>query len=235
MGRRVDDASVVVVMDDDSDDDEVHICEPIVAKQAKPVDIDAASWALIQKLQAEEAEDDHDDSTDVVAEMLAPHNLVSLWKERIKCQRHRQEHRDNVLAWRLHEQEERKAALEGKQKALDEAVAKQVQRDEEGQNLKSCPRYLSKEDVWNSLEPCQLQAVEYVKAKAEAMSEKSLQQIIVRVTRMGFTEYDFRLCLEYIRDDAPIVIHLKEETLSLLVKDTHYRSQFETNASGGHT
>ena len=40
-------------------------------------------------------------------------------------------------------------------------------------------------------------------------------------------------CLQYICDDAPIVVHLKEETLHAMVKDTHYRNLFETGTSGG--
>ena len=48
----------------------------------------------------------------------------------------------------------------------------------------------------------------------------------------SYTEEDLTQCLEYIRE-APIIIHLKEMTLRVLVNDTHYRNQFETKTSGG--
>ena len=75
--------------------------------------------------------------------------------------------------------------------------------------------------------------MEYVTAKARMLSNQSLNGVKARVAQLGFTNQDFHQCLEYIREDVPIVIHLKEETLSLLVKDTHYRNLFETSTSGG--
>lgn len=64
---------------------------------------------------------------------------------------------------------------------------------------------------------------------------------------MGFTETDVRKTLRldeiifpnlisrYIRDEAPVIIHFKmDNILKFLVKDTHYRNQFETNTSGGY-
>ena len=41
-------------------------------------------------------------------------------------------------------------------------------------------------------------------------------------------------CLAFIRDEAPLVVHFyAETTLPLLLRDTHYRNQFETGSSGG--
>jgi Protein of unknown function (DUF3626) len=40
--------------------------------------------------------------------------------------------------------------------------------------------------------------------------------------------------LNYIRDDAPIIIHFKDTALPLLASDTHYRNAFETNTTRGN-
>lgn len=42
--------------------------------------------------------------------------------------------------------------------------------------------------------------------------------------------------LHWIQNEAPIIIHVRlERVLGFLVKDTHYRNQFETRTSGGST
>jgi hypothetical protein len=43
-------------------------------------------------------------------------------------------------------------------------------------------------------------------------------------------------CLAFIRDEAPLVVHLFADAhaaLPKLLRDTHYRNQFETGSSGG--
>ena len=47
---------------------------------------------------------------------------------------------------------------------------------------------------------------------------------------------DLDRCLKYIRDEAPIVIHLTQNCLSYLVRpeETHYRNMFEVNSTGGN-
>lgn len=51
---------------------------------------------------------------------------------------------------------------------------------------------------------------------------------------MGWEEGDLRTVLKYIRDKAPIIIHVDLSTvLKYFLKDTHYRNQFETNKSRG--
>ncbi len=42
--------------------------------------------------------------------------------------------------------------------------------------------------------------------------------------------------LQWVRREAPIIIHVRLDfVLKFLVKDTHYRSRFETGTSGGST
>ena len=49
-----------------------------------------------------------------------------------------------------------------------------------------------------------------------------------------YTEKDLRRCLRFLRDEAPIIIHVSmQRALKFLVQDTHYRNQFETGTSGG--
>jgi len=112
-------------------------------------------------------------------------------------------------------------------------LIQQLQAEEEEQQRKTC-YHRTKEGVLNLLTPLQLQAVNYVKEKAKTMHEASLPELQDRVKSLGFTSEELKQCLEYIQDDAPIVIHFKEETLSLLVNDTHYRNVFETKTTGGN-
>ena len=51
--------------------------------------------------------------------------------------------------------------------------------------------------------------------------------------KLGYKPDDLDRCLAYIRDEAPVIIHLTEQCLGFLVKDTHYRSLFETSTGGG--
>ena len=52
-----------------------------------------------------------------------------------------------------------------------------------------------------------------------------------------FTVYClFLRTLQWVRSAAPIIIHINlDKVLQFLVKDTHYRNQFETGTSGGST
>jgi len=143
---------------------------------------------------------------------------------------------DELIAKRLQQKEDKEEKARRKRQdkmALrDEILAQRLAADEESQSRSKLPR-LSKKAVLDSLLYFQLEAVKYVQAKAKTMHDVAFLQVEQRVKALGFTGQDFKQCLEYIRDDAPIVIHLKEFTLSCLVKDTHYRNLFETNTSGG--
>lgn len=49
-----------------------------------------------------------------------------------------------------------------------------------------------------------------------------------------YTPRDLRACLRYLRDDAPLIVHLGMEKMrQYLLSDTNYRNQFETGTSGG--
>lgn len=88
--------------------------------------------------------------------------------------------------------------------------------------------------VQNCLDPdTALKAYRYAESKAKSSHNQAIGQLKKRVKCLGFAMSALDECLAYIRDEAPIIIHLTEATLEKLVKDTHYRSLFETKTSGG--
>ena len=49
-----------------------------------------------------------------------------------------------------------------------------------------------------------------------------------------YTQRDLNTCLRYLRDDAPLIIHVNLTKMQpYLTSDTNYRNQFETGTSGG--
>ena len=90
-----------------------------------------------------------------------------------------------------------------------------------------CDSYLTME---------QKQALMYVSNKAKHESQKVLDEngtLTLRAKKLKISESDLLKTLEYIKDKIPLVIHVHVAVLELLVNDTHYRNQFETNRSGG--
>ena len=84
------------------------------------------------------------------------------------------------------------------------------------------------------LNKTQLDAVIHVQSEARKQSELQHTAALQRMKHLGLVEDDLKVLLRYVRNEAPIIIHLQLETvLPHLVKDTHYRNQFETNTSKG--
>jgi hypothetical protein len=111
-----------------------------------------------------------------------------------------------------------------------EALARKL--DKEEREKISARKVSSKTKVLRMLTPTQKQAIDYVAAEAKPLHEAALPNLKKKIMSLGYTAKDCKRCLEYFKDDAPIIIHLKEETLSLLNKDTHFRNTFETNGRG---
>ena len=89
--------------------------------------------------------------------------------------------------------------------------------------------------LYEALQPSQEYALNYVAARARAASEAalasgSLQQ---RIARLGFPASALGTLLCFVRDTAPLIIHVSTPTLKKLILDTHYRSQAEI--TGGLT
>lgn len=84
------------------------------------------------------------------------------------------------------------------------------------------------------LTPCQQKAVRTIRQLAKHNHEQKLPQLQHRVKLMGYTDNDLWMTLAYIRELAPIIVHVNlAKMMGFLESDTHYRNQFETKSSGG--
>jgi len=84
------------------------------------------------------------------------------------------------------------------------------------------------------LNKVQADAVKYVVDRSKIESETQYPNVLAKVKRLGFKEEDLKRTLKYIRDEAPIIVHINlDRVIEFIIKDTHYRNQFETNISGG--
>lgn len=122
--------------------------------------------------------------------------------------------------WRLQQQQEQ-ASTAGF------ALALQLAEREEAKRIRN-HRLKLKEQALALLRPCQRNALLYVQKEAALLHKQALSGLRERVRVLGHTEETLQNVFEYIRNDAPIIIHLTKETLQKLTKDTHYRSLFET-------
>lgn len=203
--------------------------------------IDAESLALIERLQQEEERAEEEKlwkSLDLANQLIEMDEELARSCRR-KTWTNPPEHEDLSLAYALQLQEELESESKPKEdEQVNEeslSLAYAIQLQEEIQHDSKPPPEITKQQVLDSLESsCESQAIKYVTRKAKKLHQEALPKLQQRVEELGFPESALTNCLEYIRDDAPIVIHLKEETLAKLVEDTHYRSLFETKTSGGN-
>jgi len=83
------------------------------------------------------------------------------------------------------------------------------------------------------MEP-QRNAVRQIRTLAKGNHEKALPTLQKKVLSLNYTENDLWMTLAYIRELAPIIVHVNlDKSMEFMEKDTHYRNQFETNTSGG--
>lgn len=89
-------------------------------------------------------------------------------------------------------------------------------------------------DAVVGLEPCQQAALRHIRALAQENHARALPQLQERVARLGYCDNDLWMLLAWIREAAPIIIHVNLVKLAIHLKnDSHYRNQFETNTSSG--
>ena len=113
------------------------------------------------------------------------------------------------------------------------ALALQLQQEEDAIDTTKLA-LLDKQQVLQMLdEQTERRAYLQVQARARELHQQALPALRERVRELGMDEMALQYCLDYIRDDAPICIHFKPETLPVLNRDSHYRSLFETGVSGG--
>lgn len=79
-----------------------------------------------------------------------------------------------------------------------------------------------------------IRALQHVEASARRKHALSLGSLSARVRSLGYSEEDLNSALAFIRERAPLIIHIHvPRVLRLLLGDTHYRSLFETGSSSG--
>jgi len=84
------------------------------------------------------------------------------------------------------------------------------------------------------MDPCQKEAVRHIRHLAMENHERALPGLQKRVAKLGYSDTDLWMCLSWIRELAPIITHINLDKVGeFLLKDTHYRNQFETNTSSG--
>jgi len=82
----------------------------------------------------------------------------------------------------------------------------------------------------------QLRGLQAVRCKCKELHFDALPAQEERAINLGFTELDFTRTLEWVREQAPLIIHINlDKCGGLVVQDTHYRNLFEVNLSGGST
>jgi len=81
---------------------------------------------------------------------------------------------------------------------------------------------------------CQREALRHIRSLAKSNHDMALPKLQQRCCDLGYDEADLWITLAYIREMAPILIHVNlDKMMPFLEKDTHYRNQFETKQSGG--
>lgn len=87
----------------------------------------------------------------------------------------------------------------------------------------------------DGLTEAQKEAIKYVVKKSKAKSKAQYPALKKRTIRYGWKEDDLKRVIQYVRDEAPIIIHVHiEQLIHYFLNDTHYRNQFETNRSCGY-
>lgn len=84
------------------------------------------------------------------------------------------------------------------------------------------------------LRPCQLQALANVRQHCKRLHLLALPHLRKRAEKLGFSTKNLDDTLSWMRERAPVIIHLDLAHAGLLLgTDSHYRNQFETQRSGG--
>jgi len=87
----------------------------------------------------------------------------------------------------------------------------------------------------------QRHAVAHTRTISQYYHRQAWTRLLAKAKALGFKDKDVFATLDYIREQAPLIIHLQldkqigdEQLIDKLHKDTHYRNQFETGVSGGY-
>lgn len=84
------------------------------------------------------------------------------------------------------------------------------------------------------LSDMQARAMKHVVVAAARQSAAALPELQAKAAALGFSKSDVLRTLKFIRDDAPIIVHIHlDRLMDKLARDTHLRNQFETGTSCG--
>lgn len=84
------------------------------------------------------------------------------------------------------------------------------------------------------LNPVQLAAVQWVSEQARIASEAKYSEVLKRFRGLGLTEDDLKCVTRFVRNVAPIVIHVHlDRYIDKFLASTTYKNQFETATSSG--
>mmetsp|Transcript_86324 Transcript_86324/g.171382 ORF Transcript_86324/g.171382 Transcript_86324/m.171382 type:complete len:640 (-) Transcript_86324:227-2146(-) len=118
-----------------------------------------------------------------------------------------------------------------------EAVASSLQQagiDQEARAYWKMVVPQSEFEATAKLVKCQKDAVSTIRRLAKKNHQVALPALQARVHKLGFPDDHLWLTLAWIRELAPILLHIDiDKMLPFMESDTHYRNQFETKTSGG--
>lgn len=87
-----------------------------------------------------------------------------------------------------------------------------------------------------ALKPCQARALLHIRKRCLDMHEQAMPFLMARTEQLGFTAQDLARTLAYIREQAPLIIHVNlARDGAALAADTHYRNLFEFSAGAEDT
>lgn len=96
----------------------------------------------------------------------------------------------------------------------------------------SPPACEAEEAAW-SLTQAQAAALSRVAGRAARLHAAALPSLHRRGARLGLPPEDVDALLQFIAARAPLVVHCPAVALRAMLRDTHYRNQFETGTSCG--
>lgn len=80
------------------------------------------------------------------------------------------------------------------------------------------------------LTPIQYKALEYCFKKSAIHSKNTYMNVLIRFINLGYTEDDLKMVIKHVKNDTPLVIHVRLETvLEHMIIDNRYKNCFEVH------
>ena len=105
---------------------------------------------------------------------------------------------------------------------------------EQTELLNSCENRIKVVEDKPQISNTQIKAIEYCFKKSKLFSKNVYKNLLARFQFKGHTKNDLNQVVKFIKKNIRIIIHVNlDSCLQYLIKDDHYRNQFETNRSHG--